>query len=235
MKKHVPNIITCLNLISGCFSIIFALKGMLMAASLLILLAAFFDFFDGFFARLLKVQSAIGVDLDSLADMCSFGIAPTMILYVWMQQTWMNQPPFLQDSIAQYLIYFIFIIPALSAVRLAKFNHDERQTSSFIGLPTPANALFIGFLHLASDQLYPVNNFWVLLVLGVIFALLLVSNIPLFSLKFKSFNFKENIIRYIFLFIALLLLIILHLGAFPIIILCYLLLSFGEIAIKKMV
>jgi CDP-diacylglycerol--serine O-phosphatidyltransferase len=227
MKKHIPNFITCLNLISGCFSVFFAVKGMLEIASLLILLAAFFDFFDGFFARLLKVQSPIGVDMDSLADLCSFGIAPAMILLMWLQECLLNQPPALQESAVRYLVYIAFLIPALSAVRLAKFNHDEQQKNKFIGLATPANALFLGFLHFSSEKLTIVNNFWLLLGLTIIFSLLLISNLNMFSLKFKTFAFKENAIRYIFLFIALILLIIMQLGAFPIIILCYILLSLG--------
>jgi CDP-diacylglycerol--serine O-phosphatidyltransferase len=227
MKKHIPNFITCLNLVSGCFSVLFAVKGMLEIASLFILLAAVFDFFDGFFARLLKVQSPIGVDMDSLADLCSFGIAPAMILLIWMQECLLHQPPALQDSAVRYLVYIAFLIPALSAVRLAKFNHDERQKSEFIGLATPANAFFLGFLHFTSEQLTIVNDFWILLGLTIVFSLLLVSNLNMFSLKFKTFAFKENAIRYVFLIIAVILLIIMKLGAFPIIILCYILLSLG--------
>jgi len=225
MKKHIPNFITCLNLISGCFSVFFAIKGELEVASLLILLAAVFDFFDGFFARLLKVQSPIGVDLDSLADLCSFGLAPAMILLTWMQKSLLYQPPVIQESFVRYFVYIVFLIPALSAVRLAKFNHDERQRSEFIGLATPANAFFLGFLHFTSEQLTIVNNFWALIVLTIVFSLLLVSNLNMFSLKFKTFTFKENAIRYIFLIIAIILLTIMKLGSFPIIILCYILLS----------
>jgi CDP-diacylglycerol--serine O-phosphatidyltransferase len=228
MKRYIPNFITCLNLISGCFSVFFAVKGMLEIASLFILVAAAFDFLDGFFARLLKVQSPIGVDMDSLADLCSFGIAPAMILLTWMQQCLLNQPLALQESAARYLVYIAFIIPALSAVRLAKFNHDERQKSDFTGLPTPANALFLGFLHFLSEELTIVNNFWVLATFAIIFSLLLVSNLSMFSLKFKTFGFKENRLRYIFLAISLILLSIMQFGAFPIIILCYILLSLGS-------
>jgi CDP-diacylglycerol--serine O-phosphatidyltransferase len=225
MKKYIPNFITCLNLISGCFSTFFAIKGMLEIASLFILVAAVFDFLDGFFARLLKVQSPIGVDMDSLADLCSFGIAPAMILLTWMQQCLLNQPLALQESMARYLVYIAFIIPALSAVRLAKFNHDERQRNDFIGLATPANALFLGFLHFISETLTIVTNFWVLVALAIIFSLLLVSDLNMFSLKFKTFGFKENMPRYIFLAISLILLSIMQFGAFPIIIFCYILLS----------
>jgi CDP-diacylglycerol--serine O-phosphatidyltransferase len=235
MKKYIPNFITCLNLISGCFSVFFAVKGMLEIASLFIFIAAVFDFLDGFFARLLKVQSPIGVDMDSLADLCSFGIAPAMILLTWMQQCLLNQPLALQESAVRYLVYIAFIIPALSAVRLAKFNHDEQQKSVFTGLPTPANALFLGFLHFISERLIIVNNFWVLAILAIIFSLLLVSNLNMFSLKFKTFGFKKNMLRYTFLAISLILLFIMQFGAFPIIILCYILLSLGSNLWRKAV
>jgi len=236
MKKHIPNILTCLNLISGCISIVMALRGNLEVASLLIFSAAFFDFLDGFAARMLKVHSVIGVDMDSLADVVSFGTAPAMILFVWMEQCLHSLAPGVQSFfLVPYLPYFAFIVPAFSALRLANFNHDERQHTEFIGLPTPANALFLGFLHFSADELPFVADFWVLLVLTFIFALLLIVNIPMFSLKLKSFKIKGNEIKYSFLLISLILLIIFKLGAFPIIILTYILMSLGVFVIKKII
>ncbi|MEG2071446.1 MAG: CDP-alcohol phosphatidyltransferase family protein, partial [Bacteroidales bacterium] len=233
MKKHIPNFITCLNIICGCISIVNALKGNLPIASLFIVLAAVFDFLDGFSARLLKVQSDIGVDMDSLADVFSFGGAPAMIIFVWMEKCIQNLPPDTLVGLIPYLPYCAFIVPAFSALRLAKFNHDERQRTDFIGLATPANALFLGFLHFSSDQLLFVNNFWIVLGLTIIFSLLLISELPMFSLKFKHFKFKGNEVRYIFLLLSLILLIIFRLGAFPIIVLTYILISVTIYAIKK--
>jgi len=213
-----------------------ALRGNLEMASLLIFSAAFFDFLDGFAARMLKVQSPMGVDMDSLADIVSFGTAPAMILFVWMEQALRNLSPEIESMfLVSILPYFAFIVPAFSALRLANFNHDERQHTEFIGLPTPANALFLGFLHFSSDELSFVANFWVLLALTIIFSFLLIVNIPMFSLKFKNFKIKGNEIKYIFLLISLILLIIFKLGAFPIIILTYILLSLGIFVIKKII
>lgn len=234
MKKHIPNFITCLNLVSGCISIVMALKGNIETAALLIILAAFFDFADGFAARLLHEKSKIGVDLDSLADVISFGVAPAMILFVWLDTCFYNLSPLIQSPLIKNISYVVFLIPALSAIRLAKFNHDVRQSDSFIGLPTPANALFLGFLPFVVDKLVIFSNFWVVIASSVIFSVLLVSNIPMFSLKFKNLKFKENIARYILLFVSTFLLIAFQLGAFPVIILLYILISFVHLLITKL-
>lgn len=233
MKKHIPNCITCMNIISGSIAIVMALRGNLTIAALMIILAALFDFLDGFTARLLKVQSPIGVDLDSLADVFSFGGAPTMIIFVWLEQCLQNLPPAMNNAFVRLLPYLVFLIPAFSAVRLAKFNHDERQHSDFLGLPTPANALFLGFLPLSAERLTFVNNFWVVLAFALVFCVLLISEIPMFSLKFKHFKWKGNEIRYCFLALALILLIFFRLGAFPIIILCYILISLTIFTVHK--
>ncbi len=233
MKKQIPNIITSMNLITGCISIVFALRGFLEVASLLILVSALFDFFDGFAARMLKVTSPIGIDMDSLADVVSFGVAPATILYAFMEQTLQNMEPALRHGMMQALPFTAFLIPAFSAFRLAVFNHDETQHTEFRGLATPANALFMGYLHFAARDLPILNNIWVLVGLIVLFSLLLVSRIPMFSLKFHNLKLDGNEIRYIFLFVSLILLLIFKLGAFPIIILTYLLISLLALAFKK--
>ena len=138
MKKYIPNLITSLNLLSGCLAILFVISGDLVIASLLVILGMFFDFFDGLVARLLQVQSEIGKQLDSLADMVTFGVAPGVVIYSFLSS-------FIEDS---YIPYISFVIPLLSAVRLAKFNLDSNQSDKFIGLPTPANALFFVFIPL---------------------------------------------------------------------------------------
>lgn len=232
MKKHIPNLITSCNLVSGCLSILFATRGMLGVASLMILLSATFDFFDGFSARMLKVQSPMGVDMDSLADIVSFGVAPTTIVFVFLTQLVGTLPPAMRDSWVHFLPFCVFVVPALSAFRLAKFNHDERQHEEFRGLATPANALFIGFLHFSARSIPVFSNFWVVLSLVLIFAVLLVTDLPMFSLKFKNLRFKENLVRYIFLLLAAVLLLIFRLGACPIIILVYILTSLILIPVK---
>ncbi len=233
MKKLIPNLITSLNLITGCVATVLALRGFLLEASLLILLAAFFDFFDGLAARLLKVVSPIGVDMDSFADLVSFGLAPAAILFSFMEQAMLTLEPTLRGGYMQLLPFVAFIIPAFSAFRLAIFNHDETQVREFRGLPTPANALFVGYLHLAAYDLPILNNIWVLIGLTVIFSLLIVSRIPMFSLKFTHFSFRNNEVRYLFLIVSIILFLIFKLGAFPIIILAYILTSLMLLAFKK--
>lgn len=229
MKKHIPNCITCCNLICGCMSILCATHGHLAAASYLIIGSAIFDFFDGFAARMLKVSSPIGVDMDSLSDIVSFGVAPTNIVFVFLTSCLQNLAPEIRDGFVRFLPYMVFIVPAFSAFRLAKFNHDERQHTEFRGLATPANALFIGFLHFSAQSISILNDFWVVLSLTLIFAVMLLTDIPMFSLKFKNLSWHDNKIRYIFLAVSLVLLVIFHFGAFPIIILTYLLISLARL------
>ena len=232
MKKHIPNIITCCNLMSGCISIVFATRGMLDVASILKQLAAVFDFFDGFAARMLHVQSAIGVDMDSLADVVSFGVAPTVILFTFLGHLVENMAPSVRDGWGAIVPFVVFVIPALSATRLARFNHDERQHTEFRGLATPANALFIGFLHFSAQSINILNHFWLVLVLSLCFGVLLLTDLPMFSLKFKNFHLKENLFRYILLGLAVILFAIFRFGAFPIIILFYILMSLIRIPLK---
>jgi CDP-diacylglycerol---serine O-phosphatidyltransferase len=229
IRKHIPNAITCMNLFAGCIATVFAFQGAYMTAALFIALAAVFDFLDGFAARLLKAYSPLGKQLDSLADMVSFGVAPGMMIYSFISEQ------ALSSGSPVFLAWFAFLIPVFSALRLAIFNLDERQTASFIGLPTPANALFwafgIGgsfeyFLDYAFDPL--------ILVAGVIlFSWLLISNIPMFSLKFKHYGWKGNRRRYYFLAGCVILLILLGITGISACILWYILLSVAYTALVK--
>ena len=234
MKKHIPNLLTCCNAFIGAISVACTMKGFLTAAALLILCAAIFDFIDGFAARLLNVKSSIGADLDSLADVISFGLAPAAILYVWLNFCFEQMIPELQFFPITLLPYLAFIIVPFSAYRLAKFNNDARQEHEFYGLATPANAFFIAFLPFAADKLPLLDNFWVLLVLALIFSILLICELPMFSLKFSNYDFKKNWIRYIFLFLSLILLIAFQLAAFPIIILLYIFISLIQFGLTKL-
>ena len=231
IKNHVPNAITCLNLFSGCIAVVMAFRGLFFYALLFVILAAVFDFFDGFVARLLHASSPIGKELDSLADMVSFGVAPSVVVFT--QLSWL-------DGAGKFLPFGAFLIAVFSALRLAKFNVDDRQTTSFIGLATPANALFFMGLFAIVDPLTPVASYLephrglihpilfqpaVVMLLVVFFSCLLVSEIPMFSLKFKSFRWEDNRVRFIFLGLSLILLVTLQFVALPFIILLYLLLS----------
>jgi CDP-diacylglycerol--serine O-phosphatidyltransferase len=198
MKKHVPNALTSFNLLFGCLSIIASLvNNDLALAAYFIGAAAILDFFDGFVARALHVGSEMGKQLDSLADCVSFGVAPAFIFYKIT-----NIP--IDFNQINVLAYIPFLIPIFSAIRLAKFNIDTRQTDSFIGLPTPANSLFIAALpFVINDNIFGLANFfqsqWFLIVFPFVSAYLLVAEIPLFALKFKSFAWNANQLRYIFL------------------------------------
>lgn len=235
LKKHIPNTLTCLNLVCGCLSAMAALKGNLETAAIFIIIAAVFDFFDGFVARLLKVSSPIGKELDSLADVVSFGVAPGMIIYAWLVRCTEGISPLHQGVIYEFLPFIALLIPALSAVRLARFNIDENQTTSFLGLPTPANAMFLGFIPLAADKMALFNNFWAVWILAVVFSLLLVSNIWMLSLKFKDYKWKGiNIARYTLIIIGIVLIPIFRWGAFPLIIMAYLIISLVYHALIKL-
>jgi CDP-diacylglycerol--serine O-phosphatidyltransferase len=232
MKKHIPNLVTSLNLFSGSISIVFAFGGNLELAAWFIGLAAVFDFFDGMLARLLNARSAIGLQLDSLADMISFGFAPAVIVFQLMEKT-LNQPFLIWYNIHVFSL-LAFIITVFSALRLAKFNIDDGQTVNFIGLPTPANALFFASLPLALTQADTtgaaeiqnlLSNYWILLALVILFSGLLVSNIPLFSMKFKSFSWRNNKLRYVLITGFVILFAIAGFYALPLIIVFYLLLS----------
>lgn len=200
MKKHIPNTITCLNLISGCIATYWAFMGDYRMALLFIIIGAVFDFFDGMVARLLHVSSPIGKELDSLADDITFGFAPSAIIFSYLNESCAVANSTL-CTLHSTLPFVAFILAAFSALRLAKFNLDERQALGFIGLPTPANALFwgalIGGLH--GYQIYFDGMEWCVIVGIFISSYLLVSEIPMFALKFKTWGWKGNEIKYIFL------------------------------------
>ncbi|MBQ8270400.1 MAG: CDP-diacylglycerol--serine O-phosphatidyltransferase [Bacteroidaceae bacterium] len=223
IKRHIPNTITCCNLFSGCIACVMALEGSFTTALLFIVLGATFDFFDGMVARLLKVSSPLGVQMDSLADDVTFGLAPAAIVFSFMRT--LPLPAFLVP-VADYLPYYAFLIAVFSAVRLAKFNIDTRQKTTFIGLPTPANALFWASLVAGfGDWITELNAGWLFMIgLITLFSYLLVSNIPMFSLKFKSLRWRSNKIRYIFLMCSIPMLT-LGIGAAVAIIAWYLILS----------
>ena len=205
IKKAIPNTLTCLNLFSGCIACIFALGGWFGVTLIFILLSAFFDFFDGLSARALGVSSPIGKELDSLADDISFGLVPSMIvlsLLTRSAESVVYWPTFLIGA-RSILSYSAFLIAVFSALRLAKFNIDPRQTHSFIGLPTPANTLFwISFALGFPDLMAPLNVI-VLLVMIVVSSWLLVAEIPMFSLKFENLKWSENKLRYLFLIVSI--------------------------------
>lgn len=224
IKNNIPNTVTCLNLFSGCIACVMAFEAKYELALLFIALSSIFDFFDGLLARALNAHSIIGKDLDSLADDVSFGVAPSLIVFSLFKEMYY---PANMEFIAPYLPYLAFLISVFSALRLAKFNNDTRQTSSFVGLPVPANALFWGSLvagahdFLISDNCHPVY----LLILVCLFSGLLVSEIPMFSLKFKNLSWNDNKISFIFLIICIPLLIFLGISSFAAIIVWYILLS----------
>jgi CDP-diacylglycerol--serine O-phosphatidyltransferase len=213
IRKHIPNIITCLNVICGSIAVLFAIKGELTLSVFFIIAAAIFDFLDGMAARLLKAWSPLGKELDSLADMISFGLAPGMLMMV-MQEYALFGLNVRAENFSGLSLWEIsciaasLLIPVTSALRLAKFNIDTRQTNSFIGLPTPASALFVAALALITVygryEIFDAIIFQpvVLLIITLALSFLLISEIPMFSLKFKSLKWSENRIQFLFLSIS---------------------------------
>lgn len=223
IARHLPNLLTSCNLLCGCFGIVAAMEGQPFYAAFFVWVAGLFDFFDGFAARALNVSSSIGKELDSLADVVSFGVVPAFVMF----RMWPSEA-------GEYWPYLSFLIVVFSAIRLAIFNIDETQRDSFKGLPTPANALLITALPLQESLVTP----WltipiVLLAIIVVSSFLLVSRIELFALKFKNFSWKENKIRFVFLLLTIALLAVLKLAAIPLIILMYIGLSLGVKVFSK--
>ena len=218
LKKHIPNTITCCNLISGCIATVYAFEANFEMALLFIIIGAVFDFFDGMSARLLGVSSPIGKELDSLADDITFGFAPSAIVFSYLKT---------QELPLPYLEYTVFLMAAFSALRLAKFNLDERQATGFIGLPTPANALFWGSAIVGLQQHCIYYDWLNPSILGCVYCscYLLIAEIPMFALKFKHWGFKGNEIKYIFVLSCIPLLLFLGVSGFAAIIAWYVLLS----------
>jgi CDP-diacylglycerol---serine O-phosphatidyltransferase len=213
MIRHLPNFLTCCNLISGCFGIVFLLEDRGVAAAYFVWASCVFDFLDGFVARLLKVSSPIGKELDSLADVVSFGVLPALVMYKLIGSA----------TPLESLPYLGFMIAAFSALRLAIFNLDTRQSDSFIGLNTPANTLFITALPLLPESVTGwLFQDWLLVLITIVFSLLLVSPLEFFALKFKNFSWPDNKIRFTFLLFSVLLIIVFKSAAIPLIILLYL-------------
>ena len=219
MRKHIPNTITCCNLISGCIATWFAFQGDFNMALLMIIVGAVFDFFDGMVARLLGVSSPIGKELDSLADDITFGFAPSAIVFEYLRPE------------SELLPFIVFAMAAFSALRLAKFNLDERQALGFIGLPTPANALFWGSLIAGAGEWmksapFISSNLSLVILAGVfISCYLLIAEIPMFALKFKHWGWKGNEIKYIFILSCVPILLLLGITGFAVIIAWYVILS----------
>ena len=230
LKKHVPNAITLLNLFSGCIALVFAFHHDFEKAFLFVCLGIFLDFFDGFFARLFQVSSPLGLQLDSLADMVTSGVVPGTVMFFMLSNA--LHSPAVNSFDPDFLFCFGgFVITLGSCFRLANFNIDTRQTDSFIGLPTPANALLILSLPLVlanTDSLVVLElltNPWVLLGISIFSAYILNAEIPLFSLKVKKFNLKDNLIQVVFLILSVILLLSLHYLGIPLVILIYVLMS----------
>ncbi|WP_029033345.1 CDP-alcohol phosphatidyltransferase family protein [Salinimicrobium terrae] len=238
--KHVPNAITLINLLSGSIGAIFAVQGDLVMAAIFVALGIFFDFFDGLAARLLDVKSELGLQLDSLADMVTSGLVPGIVMFQLFRQAlpgsaaqptyWTSGQDLLEWNLPVFALFGLLVTLA-SAYRLAKFNIDERQTDSFIGLPTPANALLILSLPLIlifQPEPFLVDiilNPWFLAALTLFSCFMLNAEVHLFALKFSSWGFAENKVRYLFLIFCLILLIFLQFAAIPLIILSYVIVS----------
>jgi len=240
MKRHIPNFLTLLNLFCGSIAVIFVLNDNFVTASLFVFLGIFFDFFDGFAARKLNVQSELGIQLDSLADMVTSGLVPGLMMFQLIRLTESSWKFVGDDPTAESLFGFSditlwpmfgLLITLASAYRLAKFNIDEDQQNYFKGLPTPANTLLIiSFPLILEFQNHDLMNSiiinkWFLIVLTLLSCYLLNSNIKLFALKFKDWGFKSNATRYIFIILCFVLLIVLKFAAIPIIVAVYIMMS----------
>ena len=224
ITRHIPNALTCLNLFSGCIAGVMAFESRYEMALLFIIVSAAFDFFDGLAARALGAYSPLGKDLDSLADDVSFGVAPSLMIFSLLRE--MPYPAYMA-GLSAWLPYSAFLIAVFSALRLAKFNNDTRQTTSFIGLPVPANALFWASLIAGCHSSLVGGSFHPLCLLALVglFSWLLVSEIPMFSLKFKNLSWKDNKVSFIFLLCCVLFLAVLQVRGFAVCIVWFILLS----------
>lgn len=227
IKQHIPNAITCGNLVSGCLSILFLTHNMPVKAAIMIFVAGLFDFLDGFAARLLHAHSPIGADLDSLSDVVSFGVAPGFIMYWLMSRSF----DLLQWCIAgiNVLPCLAFLLPVFSAIRLAKFNIDSTQKTSFRGIPAPGMAIFIASLPLALSQVHHLKDgvlsYWACLGITLIFSFMMVSRLRFFSFKMKSAKWNGNEVRWIFLLVTITSFVIFKWISLPFVMMFYVLLS----------
>jgi len=229
-KNQIPNFITLMNLLAGIVSIYLGMIGELQLSASLIFLAAIMDFLDGMLARVLDAKSEIGAQLDSLADIVSFGVAPAFVLFHTIEMVLEMQG----QTDLNYLAFSAFLVPLFSAIRLAKFNIDESQSSSFAGLPTPAVGILLAsfpimvIVCLAENKGFYydlVTNVYFLVAVAIVSSLLMVSRLPMFALKFTSVSWAENQTRYIFIILSVFLILLLKLAAIPLIILLYIILS----------
>jgi len=242
MKRHIPNLITLLNLACGTVAIVLTLEGQWQWAVYLVLAASVFDFLDGFAARMLNAYSETGKQLDSLADMVSFGVLPAVFIYTLFKNLFLNQPDD-TGSIYQYLQWVVLVsvllVPAFSAIRLARFNSEEDQGTFFHGLPTPAHALFwtgIFWQMMQSGSLFgtPLNLFFMWAIM-LIMAFHMILPVPMYSLKFEHFRLRGNLIRYLLLLLAVLILILTGWGGLSLVILVYILLSLLNLLLARRV
>ena len=227
LKQHIPNAITCGNLVSGCLSILFLTHNMPVKAAIMIFVAGLFDFLDGFAARLLHAHSPIGADLDSLSDVVSFGVAPGFIMY-WLMSRSFDLPQWCIVGI-NMLPCLAFLLPVFSAIRLAKFNIDSTQKTTFRGIPAPGMAIFIASLPLALSQVHHLKDgvlsYWACLGITLIFSFMMVSRLRFFSFKMKSAKWKGNEVRWIFLLVTITSFVIFKWISLPFVMMFYVLLS----------
>lgn len=240
MKKHIPNIITLGNLLFGTIAAIAAVNGNYEIAALSVTIGIVLDFFDGFFARMLHVSGELGKQLDSLADMVTSGVVPGIIMYTLLQENSLNLFEKSADTLhiasfsTGYLPYFGLLLTLAACYRLANFNIDERQSDSFIGMPTPAMSLFV--ISLPLIPIYSDNQFFIDLMqnnyflfgITLVLSFLMNAEIPLFSLKFKNYKVKENVLKYVFLLVSILMILFLEVIAIPLVIILYVVLSIGS-------
>ncbi|WP_075590281.1 CDP-alcohol phosphatidyltransferase family protein [Labilibacter marinus] len=239
IKKHIPNFLTSLNLFCGALSVFAGFHGLLQEASILLFVGALFDFSDGFAARALKAYSPMGKELDSLADMVSFGFAPMVMLHMMLKKVMLgafDADFFAAELTTQILLISPFVITVFSGLRLAKFNVDTRQSESFIGLTTTATGMFLASLAFVfvgeSNWLSDlIHNQWLLLSFVPIFSFLLVSEVPMFSLKFKNFGLKDNVDKYTLLLASVVLLILSGMGAIALVIALYVVFSLVKLVV----
>lgn len=242
MKRHLPNLITLLNLACGTLAIVLALEGQWRWAVYLILAASVFDFLDGFVARLLNAYSETGKQLDSLADMVSFGVLPAVFIYTLFKNLFLNLPDDAGSIYAHLqwvVLASVLLVPAFSAIRLARFNSEEDQGSFFHGLPTPAHALFwtgIFWQMMESGSLFgtPLNLFFMWAIM-LIMAFHMILPVPMYSLKFEHFRLRGNLIRYLLLLLSLVILISVGWGGLSLIILLYIMLSLLNLLLARRV